>query len=152
MDISHRIRQSSRDGILQENYRVCQVKLEKNLTVISDRKHSMRVRNVTCTRSLGHDICVFTFRMNFELRGWHSQPPTFSSNSSKVTKNAQLRTSILTCWRLCWLASKFKIHSKGKNTNVRTYGTCTCHVSDPHGVFSVWNNRLVSSNLTWDTL
>ena len=95
------------------------------------------VRNVICTLSLGHEICVFTFRMNFELRGWPSQPPTFSSNSTKITKNAQFRTSILTCWRLCWLASKFKIHSKGKNTNVRTYGTCTCHVSDPHGVFSV---------------
>ena len=107
-----------------------------------------------CTLSLGHEICVFTFtglqknngphiiflqpcRMNFELRGWPSQPPTFSSNSTKITKNAQFQTSILTCWRLCWLASKFKIHSKGKNTNVRTYGTCTCHVSDPHGVFSV---------------
>ena len=78
------------------------------------------VKNVICALSLGHDICVFTFRMNFELRGWPSQPPTFSSNSTNITKNAQFQTSILTCWRLCWLASKFKIHSKGKNTNVRT--------------------------------
>ena len=47
------------------------------------------VRNVICACSLGLDICVFTFRMDFELRGWPPQPPTFSSNSTKITKNAQ---------------------------------------------------------------
>ena len=61
----------------------------RNLTVISDRKHSMGVRNVTCACSLGYEICVFTFRMNFELRGWPPQPPTFSSNSTKIAKTAQ---------------------------------------------------------------
>ena len=47
------------------------------------------VRNMICVCSLGMAICDFTFRMNFELRGWPPQPPTFSSNSSKITKNAQ---------------------------------------------------------------
>ena len=39
------------------------------------------VRNVICTCSLGMDICFFTFRMNFELRGWPPQPQTFSNNT-----------------------------------------------------------------------
>ena len=47
------------------------------------------VRNVICACSFGHDICVFTFRMNFDHRGWPSKPPTVSSNSTKITKNAQ---------------------------------------------------------------
>ena len=47
------------------------------------------VRNVICACSLGLDICVFNFRMDFELRGRPPQPPTFSSNSTKITKNAQ---------------------------------------------------------------
>ena len=72
------------------------------------------VKNMICTCSLGLSICVFSFRMVFEHGGWPLQPPTFSSNSTKITKNAQFWTSILTCWRLCWLASKFKIHYKGK--------------------------------------
>ena len=46
-------------------------------------------QNMTCACSLGYEICVFTFRMNFELRGWPSQPLPFSSNSTKITKNAQ---------------------------------------------------------------
>ena len=44
------------------------------------------VRNVVCTCSIGRVICFFTFRMNFELRGWPQQPPTFISNSTKITK------------------------------------------------------------------
>ena len=47
------------------------------------------VRNVICTCSLGMAICLFTFRMNFELRGGPQQPPTFSSNSSKIAKDSQ---------------------------------------------------------------
>ena len=47
------------------------------------------VRNVIFACSLGMEICVFTFGMNFELRGWPPQPPTFSSNITKITKNAQ---------------------------------------------------------------
>ena len=44
------------------------------------------VRKGICTCCLGMDICFFTFRMDFELRGWPQQPPTFSSNSTKITK------------------------------------------------------------------
>ena len=62
--------------------------VERNSTAISDRKQSMRFKNVICACSLGLDICVFTFRMDFELRGRPPQPPTFSSNSTKITKNA----------------------------------------------------------------
>ena len=58
----------------------------------------MGVKNVTCACSLGHDISVFTFRTDFELGGYPAQPPAFSSNSSKITKNAQFPTSVLTCW------------------------------------------------------
>ena len=47
------------------------------------------VRNVICTCSLGHEICVFTFRMDFERRGWPTQPPTLSSKNTKITKNGQ---------------------------------------------------------------
>ena len=36
--------------------------------------------------SLGLDICFFTYRMNFELWGWPLQPPTFSSNSTKINE------------------------------------------------------------------
>ena len=32
-------------------------------------------------------------------------------------KNAKFRTSVLRCWRLCRLSSKFKIHSKGCKSN-----------------------------------
>ena len=60
----------------------------------------MGVKNMTCAYSLGMEICVFTFRMDFELRGWPPQPPTFSSNSTKITKNVQFQTSVFTCWRL----------------------------------------------------
>ena len=49
----------------------------------------MGFKNMICACSLGMEICVFTFRMDFELRGWPTQPPTFSSNSTKITKNAQ---------------------------------------------------------------
>ena len=49
----------------------------------------MGVKNVICAYSLGLDICVFTFRMDFELRGWPTQPPSLSSNSTKITKNGQ---------------------------------------------------------------
>ena len=80
----------------------------------------MGVKNVTCACSLGHDISVFTFRTDFELGGYPAQPPAFSSNSSKITKNAQFPTSVLTYWGLCWLDSEYKIHSKAKNTNVMT--------------------------------
>ena len=52
---------------------------------------------MTCTCSLGMGFYFFTFRMNFKLRGWPPQPPTFSSNSTKITKNAQFQTSVLTC-------------------------------------------------------
>ena len=38
----------------------------------------------------------------------------------RSTKNAQLRASILTHWRLLRLTSQFKIHSKGKNPNGHT--------------------------------
>ena len=49
------------------------------------------VRNVICTCSLGMDICLFfTFRLNFELRGWPAQPQTFSSNSTKITKKCPI--------------------------------------------------------------
>ena len=34
-------------------------------------------------------VFFFTFRMDFELRGWPPKPPTFSSNNTKITKNAQ---------------------------------------------------------------
>ena len=37
------------------------------------------VKNGTCACSLGRDICFFTFEINFELRGWPPQPPTFRS-------------------------------------------------------------------------
>ena len=47
------------------------------------------VRNMICACSLGMEICVFTFGVGFELRGWPPQPPTFSSNSTKITKIAQ---------------------------------------------------------------
>ena len=50
----------------------------------------MGFKNGICACSLGREICVFTLRMDFELRGWPPQPPTFSSNSSKITKKAQL--------------------------------------------------------------
>ena len=39
----------------------------------------MGFKNVICACSLGRGICVFTFRMDFELRGWPPQPPTFST-------------------------------------------------------------------------
>ena len=58
----------------------------------------MGVKNIICTYFLGLGICVFTFRMVFELGDWPLQPPTFSSNSTKITKNAQFPTSVLTCW------------------------------------------------------
>ena len=48
------------------------------------------VRNMVCTCSLGMDICFFTIRMNFELRGWPPQPPTFSSNSTKITEKCTI--------------------------------------------------------------
>ena len=48
------------------------------------------VRNVICTCSLGRGVCFFTFRMNFELRGGPQQPPTFSSNSTKITKKCTI--------------------------------------------------------------
>ena len=48
------------------------------------------VRNVICTCSLGMDICFFTFKMNFELRGWPPRPQTFSSNSTKITKKCPI--------------------------------------------------------------
>ena len=85
------------------------------------QKLSMGLEFVICTYSLGLAICFFTFRMDFELIGWPPQPQIFSSSSTKITKkNAQFRTSVLTCWRLCRLSFKFKIHSKGKKTNVHT--------------------------------
>ena len=49
----------------------------------------MGFKNVICAYSLGMGICVFSFRMDFERKGWPPQPPTFSSNSTKITKNAQ---------------------------------------------------------------
>ena len=42
------------------------------------------IRNVICTCSLGLDICFFTFRINFEIRGWPPQPPTFSSTFDHI--------------------------------------------------------------------
>ena len=48
------------------------------------------VINVICTCSLGMGICFFTFRMNFDLRGWPPQPQTFSSNSTKITKKSTI--------------------------------------------------------------
>ena len=48
------------------------------------------VRNVICACSLGMEICVFTFGMDFELRGWPPQPPTFSSISTKITKKCTI--------------------------------------------------------------
>ena len=51
----------------------------------------MGITNVICACSLGLSICVFTFRMVFELRGWPPQLPTFSSNSTKITKNAKFK-------------------------------------------------------------
>ena len=55
----------------------------------------MEFRNVICACSLGIGICVFTFRMDYELRGWPPQPPTFNSNSTKITKIAQFQTSVI---------------------------------------------------------
>ena len=49
----------------------------------------MGFKNVICACSLGREIYVFTFGMDFELRGWPPQPPTFNSNSTKITKIAQ---------------------------------------------------------------
>ena len=49
----------------------------------------MGFKNVICACALGRGICVFTFRIDFELRGWPPQPATFSINSTKITKNAQ---------------------------------------------------------------
>ena len=46
----------------------------------------MGLKNVIYARSLGREICVFTFRMDFELRGWPPQSPTFSSNNTKIKK------------------------------------------------------------------
>ena len=37
------------------------------------------IHGVRKVRSLGRGICFFTFRMDFELRGWPPQPPTFKS-------------------------------------------------------------------------
>ena len=51
-----------------------------------------------CTCSLDLSICVFTFIMVFEFGGWPLQPPTFSSNNSKITKKARFQTSVLTLW------------------------------------------------------
>ena len=42
------------------------------------------VRNVICACSLGMEICVFTLRMDFELRGWPPQPPTFSRSFDHI--------------------------------------------------------------------
>ena len=42
-----------------------------------------------CAYSLGLEICVFTFRMDFELRGWPPQPPTFSSTVKLGFKGRQ---------------------------------------------------------------
>ena len=62
----------------------------RNLTAISDRKQSMGFKK--------RDLCMFFRYRNlyFELRGWPPQPPTFNSNSTKITKTAQFQTSIFT--------------------------------------------------------
>ena len=44
------------------------------------------VRDLICTCSLGIGIWFFTFRMDFEPRGWPPQPQIFSSSSTKITK------------------------------------------------------------------
>ncbi len=55
--------------------------------------------------------------MDFGARGWPPQPPQFSSYITKITKNDQFSTAVLTCWRVGWLTSSSKIHSKGKKAN-----------------------------------
>ena len=42
------------------------------------------VRKGICTCCLGMDICFFTFRMDFELRGEPAQPPTCQNSCSKL--------------------------------------------------------------------
>ena len=51
------------------------------------------VKNGPCICSLGLAIGLLTFRMNFESRDWHPQPPTFSSNSTKITKKWTISNS-----------------------------------------------------------
>ena len=55
----------------------------RNETAFLDRKQSMVVKNVIPACSLGLDICVFTFRMDFELKGWPTQPPSLSSKKNE---------------------------------------------------------------------
>ena len=50
----------------------------------------MGVRNKISTYSLGLEICIFAFRLDFELRVWPPEPPAFSTNSTKITKKCTI--------------------------------------------------------------
>ena len=78
-----------------------------------------RVRNVICTCSLGMDIYFFTFRMNFELRGWPPQPQKFSSNSTKITKKCPISNFSFDMLEAVLASLKLQ-NSLGKKINVHT--------------------------------
>ena len=70
----------------------------------------------------------------------------------KSLENAQFWTSLLTYWRVCWLASNFKIQSKGEKANDRSFwkGYCPillCTYCSPHIL-----DQLKKLFLRWVTL
>ena len=90
--------------------------------------------------------------MDFECRGWPPQPQIFSSSSTKITKNAKFRTSVLRCWRLCKLYSKFKIHSKGCKSNGEALWLCYCLIFLSTYWFSNIFSPFKKHILRWNTL
>ena len=87
------------------------LKMSENQNVDKKKKDSMQHND----KASPFDLKPLEWILNAEA-GLHSLKYLVVA-VLRSQKKAKFRTSVLRCWRLCRLSSKFKIHSKGCKSN-----------------------------------